>query len=141
MSEQSYTIHEPYKVKRYLIERADELVFVADGFSFWAMLAAPFWMVYHRMWVALIGFVVAFGVLRFLGYLFGAPIDAGGLLYLGLSLAFGFVANDIRRYFLEREEYQLVGAIVGATQLECERRFFDIWPPLQNSLHKEVRTP
>ncbi len=39
-------------------------MFVRDGFSWWAFLFAPLWMLRHRMWLVLIGYVVVAGVLE-----------------------------------------------------------------------------
>jgi Protein of unknown function (DUF2628) len=137
MSEYSYTVYEPHQVEQDLVARADELVFVKDGFAGWAMIGSVFWMVYYRLWMPLIGFVVAFGVLVGLAYLFGASTAASGLLFLGLSVSFGFLANDIRRLVLENEDYKMIGAIAGPSKIECERRFFHNWSPLSNRLHYE----
>ncbi len=138
MSELSYTIYEPREVKKDLVARADELVFVKDGFSGWAMLAAPFWMIYHRLWIPLIGFVIALTVLQTIAHLFGAPEESNGLLFVGLSLGFGFLANDIRRILLERRGYRLVGAVAGHSQIECERRFFANWLPLAENQADDI---
>ena len=137
MSELSYTIYEPEEVKKDLVVRADELVFIKDGFAGWAMIGSVFWMIYHRLWLPLIGFIVGFGLLTGLANLFGASPEAGGVLFIGLSIAFGFLANDIRRLILEKDNYKMVGAIAGPTQIECERRFFECWPPLKNRLQDE----
>ena len=136
MSELSYTVYEPDYVKKDFVVRADELVFVKDGFSFWAMFFSVFWMIYHHLWLPLIGFVVTFGVLKILAYLFGAPAETGGLLFAGLSIAFGFLANDLRRLVLEKEEYNVVGAVVGTSPVDCERRFFQNWAPLVDGQSK-----
>ena len=137
MSEHSYTIYEPKRVNRNLVDRADELVFVRDGFSWWAALAPILWMIYHRLWMPLAGFGLAFLALSILAWLAGAGEGAGGLLLTGLSLAFGFVANDVRRFMLEREDFTLVSAIAGFSQLDCERRFFDNWAVLNDKLQNE----
>lgn len=137
MSEYSYTVYEPHQVENDLVARADELVFVKDGFAGWAMIGSVFWMVYYRLWMPLIGFIVVLGVLVGLAYLFGASPGAGGLLFIGLSVAFGILANDIRRLVLESEQYKMVGAIAGPSKIECERRFFHNWSPLSNRLLDE----
>ena len=30
-------------------------VFVRDGFHFWALLLGPLWLLWHRLWLALLG--------------------------------------------------------------------------------------
>jgi hypothetical protein len=131
-------IYEPEEVKKDFIERADELVFVKDGFSFWAMIAPPIWMIYHRLWWPLIGFFIVLGFLQISTYLLGISPDDGGLLFVGLLIVFGFLANDFRRMMLEYSHYKLIGAVVGHSQLECERRFFDNWSPLMGRSREEA---
>ena len=138
MKDLSYTIYEPLAPQKELLARADELIFVKDGFSFWAMIGSVFWMIYHHLWIPLIGFLLAIGLLSALAHLFGADPGAGGILFVGLSIALGFLANDIRRAVLERQQYKMIGAIAGHTKIECERRFFNDWSPLQNSLSNEA---
>src|SRR5262249_62058490 len=36
----------------------DRFVFVRDGFSWWAFLLTPLWMLWHRLWLALIVYLV-----------------------------------------------------------------------------------
>lgn len=137
MSELSYTIYEPAKIEKDPVARADELLFIKDGFAFWAMIAPPLWMIYHHLWRPLIGFVVVLILVKALIWLFGLEPQAGSLLIIGLSIGFGFLANDIRRLFLEKDQYHMIGAISGPSQIECERRFFYNWHPLSNRLQNE----
>lgn len=138
---QSYTIYEPRTVPEDPVKRAAAVVFVKDGFSFWAMLAAPFWLVHHRLWLALAGFVAAFAVLQVVAGLAGLPGASGAVLYGGLSVAFGVLANDIRRFFLERSSYGMIGAIAGNSRLECEQRFFANWSRRQEHNIQEQERP
>ncbi len=137
MSELSYTIYEPEKIKKDPVARADELLFIKDGFAFWAMIAPPLWMIYHQLWRPLIGFVLILLLVQALLWLFAFDAEASGLLIIGLSIGFGFLANDFRRLFLEKQNYHMIGAIAGPTQIECERRFFHNWTPLTNRLNNE----
>lgn len=135
MGEHSYAIYEPPTLRRDLLDRAEQVVFVKDGFAFWAMAMPVLWLIYHRLWWGLGGFLAALGLLQGLGWLAGVTSEAGAsLLSMGLSVAFGFLANDIRRAFLERQNYTLVGTVAGTSQLDCERRFFDSWPPLAEEI-------
>ncbi len=138
MKDLSYTIYEPLHPQKELLARADELIFIKDGFSFWAMIGSVFWMIYHHLWIPLIGFFIAIGLLAALAHLFGAAPGADVILFVGLSIALGFLANDIRRAVLERQQYHMIGTIAGHTKIECERRFFSNWSPLQKVLLNEA---
>src|SRR6266571_2012914 len=37
---------------------ADRCAFVRDGFHVWAALAGPLWLAWHRLWLALIGWII-----------------------------------------------------------------------------------
>ena len=53
----TYTVHERNGGSGTLAERADAIVFVKEGFA-WAALVFPIlWLLYHRMWLVLAGFV------------------------------------------------------------------------------------
>src|SRR2546425_10698249 len=122
-----YTVHEP-PLKRYESSAdPDRFVFVRDGFSFWAFLLGPLWMLRHRMWLALIGYVAALGALeiafRLLGASGGVRLAVGALL----ALLIGFEAGTLRRFTLARRRFANVGVGVGDDLALAERRFFDSW--------------
>jgi hypothetical protein len=122
-----YTVHEP-PPKRYQSEPdPDRFVFVRDGFSFWAFLLGPLWMLRHRMWLVLIAYVVlAFG-LRFCLQRLGAEGAVPAVVGLLVALLVGFEAGSLRRFTLSRRRFTNVGVIVGDDREVAEQRFFDAW--------------
>src|SRR5580692_1174778 len=52
-----YTVHAP---SAYAADfrATDKFVFVRDGFHFWAMLLGPLWLIWKRLWLALLGWLV-----------------------------------------------------------------------------------
>jgi hypothetical protein len=122
-----YTVHEP-PLKRYESSAdPDRFVFVRDGFSFWAFLLGPLWMLRHRMWLAFIGYVAVLGALEIAFRLLGA--SGGVRLAVGtlLALLVGFEAGTLRRFTLARRRFANVGVVVGDDLELAERRFFDSW--------------
>jgi hypothetical protein len=105
----------------------ERFIFVRDGFSFWAFLLAPWWMLRHRLWLALVCYVilaVALSVaLRLIGTSAAVAIIAGALF----SLLVGFEAATLRRFGLARRGWRNVGIVVGDDVESAERRFFDAW--------------
>ena len=92
-----YTVHEP-PLRRYdTAGDPDRFVFVRDGFSFWAFLLGPLWMIRHRMWLVLIGYLLLVGGMQFVtGWpegvllllgLFATSLLLGGVFYGGLAAA------------------------------------------------------
>src|SRR3978361_1500175 len=52
-----YTVHAPVENVADFGDTS-RIAFVRDGFHFWAAIAAPVWLVWNRLWLALIGWIV-----------------------------------------------------------------------------------
>src|SRR4029450_6423437 len=52
-----YTVHAPVTNGADLAA-TDKFVLVRDGFHFWAAVASVIWLLWHRLWLALIGWIV-----------------------------------------------------------------------------------
>ena len=91
-----YTVHAPV-TRDAGISAADRFAFVRDGFHVWAALAAPLWLAWHRLWLALVGWFVVLAAidvgLARLGAGATAVVLANGLL----ALLTGFEAASLRR--------------------------------------------
>jgi hypothetical protein len=122
-----YTVHEPPRKAEGAAPDPERFVFVRDGFAFWAFLLTPLWMLWHRLWLVLLGYVLVMIALQVgLGALGTSPtvMSAVGLL---MSLLVGFEAATLRRFTLARRRWKTVGIIVGDDAESAERRFFDAW--------------
>jgi Protein of unknown function (DUF2628) len=137
----TYTVHEPPDPPADRIDRAEKLVFIKDGFSWAAAFFGPLWMIVHRLWWALLGFVLITGSLQLLVRLAG--IDQGWVTLAGfaVNLLVGFEADTLRRWALERRGWRMLGAVSGRTYAECERRFFEAWLPTQPILTPAAPSP
>jgi hypothetical protein len=121
-----YTVHEaPARVSA--LPAAERFIFVRDGFSWWAFLLAPLWMLWHRMLLVLIGYVVIAGVLEAALVRFGASRAAIAVVGLLISLLMGLEASTLRRLTLHRRGWSNVGVVSGDDLEDAERRFFDAW--------------
>jgi hypothetical protein len=137
----TFTVHEPPDPPADRIDRAEKLVFIKDGFSWAAALFGPLWMIVHRLWWALLGFVVIVGSLQLIGKL--AVVDQRWMALAGfaVNLLVGFEADTLRRWALERRGWRMLGAVSGRTFDECERRFFEAWLPAQPILTPSAPPP
>ena len=128
-----YSIYDPPAVAPDLMQRADRLAFVKDGFSWPALFVPLLWLIYHRMWIELIVLGLIYLALQLA---FGTDTQ-GQALALWASLAvgvlFAFEANDLRAAALERRGYRLAGVASGRDRIEAERSFFTAWLPQQAS--------
>src|SRR6202008_1072877 len=52
-----YTVHAPTAYAADF-RATDKFVFVRDGFHFWAMVLGPLWLIWKRLWLALLGWVL-----------------------------------------------------------------------------------
>ena len=57
----TFTVHEPPNPPPDRVDRAESLVFIKDGFGWVAALFAPIWLLVHRLWWPLLGFIVLSG--------------------------------------------------------------------------------
>ena len=128
-----YTVHAPVMTNAG-ITAADRFAFVRDGFHFWAALAGVVWLAWHRLWLALIGWIVVL-----LAVDFGmAALDArGGSIFVAnllLALLMGFEAASLRRWTLSRRKWRQLDIVVADDWESAERRFFDRWTAKQRGL-------
>jgi hypothetical protein len=127
-----YTVHEPPRAREAAPD-AERFVFVRDGFYFWAFVFAPLWMLWRRLWLVLLFYVVGVSVLQVGLWLTGASAlvqSAAGLL---ISVLVGFEAASLRRWTLNRRGWENLGVVSGDNREAAERRFFDVW-----LAHKEI---
>lgn len=127
----TYTVHEPTNPPSDRIDRAEGLVFVKDGFSWAAALFAPIWLLLHRMWWPLLGYIVLSGLFELIRWGTNVGSDWITLAVIGLHLLIGFEADTLRRWTLDRSGARTLGSVSGRNADECERRFFEEWLPGQ----------
>ena len=126
-----YTVHAPVNSGADL-SATDKFAFVRDGFHFWAALLSPAWLLWHRLWLALLGwiavtFAVEFG-LAALGVGRGGMLAAEALI----AILMGFEAASLRRWTLSRRKWRQVDIVVADDIEAAERRFFDRWTARQS---------
>ena len=69
-----YTVHAPV-ANNSDIRATDRFAFVRDGFHVWAFLFGPLWLVWHRLWLALIGWIIVVVALDLAMRRLGAGLD------------------------------------------------------------------
>jgi hypothetical protein len=139
-----YTVHEA-PARAGASSAAERFVFVRDGFSWWAFLFAPLWMLWHRMWLVFLGYAVISGGIEFALVRFGASRAAISLVGLVISLLVGLEASTLRRLTLHRRGWTNVGVVSGDKLEDAERRFFDAWVrgtrPANSAAHATTPVP
>ena len=124
----TFTIHAPQPERTNDASRvAEQYVFLRDGFHFWAFVLAPLWLLLHRLWLALLIYIVGYGALSF-GLAFARISSTTQLIVaLLIALLMGFEASSIRRWTLNRRGWTTLGFVVAEDAETAERRFFAEW--------------
>jgi uncharacterized protein DUF2628 len=126
-----YSVYEPSNEAADVEARANALQFVKEGFSWPAFFVPALWLIYCRMWIELILFIVIFGALQWTFGLDKPGQDVLGWILLVLFALFAFEANDLRGAALERRGYRLIGVAEGRGRTGAELSFFQTWLPQQ----------
>lgn len=103
-------------------EDADRIVFIKDGFSWPALILPILWILWHRLWLVLLGYLAAAVAVEAAALTAGGPWAAiSGVMF---AILFGLEANNLRRWTLERRGWTFAAAMAGADRDEAEARFF-----------------
>ena len=131
-----YTVHAPVTSGTDMAA-ADRFAFVRDGFHFWAAVLGIVWLAWHRLWLALLGWIVLMAAIDF-GM---AKLGVGGgtilLVDILLALLLGFEAASLERWTLSRRNWRQVDIVVAGDEEAAERRFFDRWTAKQRALSND----
>jgi Protein of unknown function (DUF2628) len=125
-----YTVHGP--VANNMDFRAtDRFAFVRDGFHFWAAVFGVLWLAWHRLWLAMIAWIVLMTVIDIALVRLGVD---GGLIFLVdvlLAWLLGLEAGSLKRWTLSRHKWRQIDIVVADDEEAAERRFFDRWTARQ----------
>jgi len=138
-----YTVHELASAEITVEERAESLVFIKEGIAIFAVISPVLWFIWHRLWQALLGYVIILMVLMGGSALAGFNEAQVGIASTMFNLGIGLEANNIRGWFLERGGARMIGVVSGHDLAECEYRFFASWfsnPETEKSLVARLET-
>ena len=123
----TFTVHAPPPKAGETTSDPQRFLFVRDGFHVWAFLLGPIWLLFRRLWLVLLGYVIVSAALGGVFFLTAAPAWSrflGGLL---IALLLGFEASTLWRWTLMRRLWQSLGFVVADDEESAERRFFGEW--------------
>lgn len=126
-----FTVHEPPAAPADKLDRAEQIVFVREGFSFYGLLLGPLWLLFNGFWLAALIAITASAVLIVLLIAMGAGTPWIVAVIAAAHLVVGFEGRNIERWTLSRRGWSMLGAVSGRDVEECERRFFEAWLPGQ----------
>jgi len=122
----TYTVHQP-PAKNGRAADPHRFVFVRDGFHFWAFLLTLPWLIYRRLWLALLGYVLLTATMAVVFYFLRTPSGSQAAIGLLIGVLFGLEAASLRRWTYRRRGWSNIGVVVGDDVEDAERRFFADW--------------
>ncbi|MEZ5898637.1 MAG: DUF2628 domain-containing protein [Hyphomicrobiaceae bacterium] len=127
----TYTVHEAPNPSADRVDRADELRFVKDGFSWLTAFIPPLGLAAKGLWLPLLAYIIAMTLLGLLLHAIGTAPQWISLAIMAISLYLGFEVSSLERFMLDRAGWRMLGSVTGRNIGECERRFFETWLPDQ----------
>ena len=119
-----YTVHAPTAYAADF-RATDKFVFVRDGFHFWAMVLGPLWLIWKRLWLALLGWVILYIVLQAAVVQLGGGAEALVAVDTMLAILMGLEASTLQRWTYSRRNWRQLDVVVADDEETAERRFFD----------------
>lgn len=127
-----FTVHEP-PAPGEGSARFDRFAFVKEGFC-WPALFVPFiWVLWHRMWWVLLGWLAVAVATTLLAELVSGAEAAVGVFSVLFTLWFALEANGLRRWSLEQKGWRMVGVAAGRDLVEAEQSFFRRQEPARSA--------
>ncbi|MBV9970044.1 MAG: DUF2628 domain-containing protein [Xanthobacteraceae bacterium] len=124
----AYAVFEPPpRANRPLVDHAARFVFLRERFSWGAFLLGPLWMIWRRLWLVLLIYLVAIGLLYYGLQRLGIPQSVQLVVNILVALLIGIEAPGLRRWTLLRRGWRERGVVVADDLEMAERRFFDAW--------------
>jgi Protein of unknown function (DUF2628) len=125
-----YTVHAPVS-SNVDFRATDRFAFVRDGFHVWAAVFGLVWLAWHRLWLALLGWIVLMAVIDTAMVKLGLSAATVFFVNALLALLLGFEAASLQRWTLSRRKWRQLDIVVADDEEAAERRFFDRWSARQ----------
>ncbi len=100
----------------------DDFVFVKEGVCWPALFVPILWLIWHRLWLVLVGYLAVSFALVSVAETLAQPVGAIMLILFGFLV--GLEASNLRRWTLERRGYHFLGVAEGELLSDAEYRFF-----------------
>ncbi|MBZ0218662.1 MAG: DUF2628 domain-containing protein [Fimbriimonadaceae bacterium] len=136
-----YSAHTPPAQGGLTRNQSEGVRFVADKFSWPALFFNIVWLIWHRMWWALAGFIIIVAVVPPLAILLGIHDTAFSWIALAALLLFANEAVSLRRWSLARRGYRLAAIISARDEEDCARKFFAAWSPAMPAKEGKTSPP
>ncbi len=122
-----YTVH----LRRHGLDLDHDLILVEEGFCWSAFFLSLPWAIWYRLWWPALGITAGALILNQIFWIFHLDSLTSTTLILGYALLIGLLANDLRRWQLERQGFASFGVTTGQTKDEALGRFLDASPDIR----------
>jgi Protein of unknown function (DUF2628) len=119
-----YMVLEPPENGGNTVRHAERIVFIRDRFSWGAFFLGPLWMLWRRLWLVLLGYVVLVAAMAVGLRVAGVTPGWRALALFLLAVLVGLEAGNLRRWTLRRGGWRELGTVMGDDLEAAERRFF-----------------
>jgi hypothetical protein len=140
----AYAVLEPPRRDRSASEHTDRFVFWREKFSFGAFLFGPLWMLWRRLWIVLIIYLVVVGFITYGLQRVGIGWSACAAVFGLIQFLVGLEATSLRRWTRLRRGWRDCGVVIADDREMAERRFFDakaVRPPIVSPVEAPVMSP
>lgn len=120
-----FSVHHKAVEPAIILSEGLETRFVKEGIAWGALIAPPWWAIFHRLWLVLVGIVVFYALAGVISNLVGLNPNTSALLFIALHVILALEGNNLYRWTLTRRGYKEIGTVTGASLEKCERRFFE----------------
>jgi hypothetical protein len=117
----------PARAGRSAADHAERFVFLRERFNWAAFLFGPLWMIWRRLWLVLIIYLIVLGLTEFGLRRLGIASQARSAVFFLIALLVGIEAASMRRWTLLRRGWRDRGIVIADDLEMAERRFFDSW--------------
>jgi hypothetical protein len=121
----AFAVLEPPAYQYVAIEHAERFMFLPEKFSLAAFLFGPLWMIWRRLWVVAIFYLVGVGLVAYGLRLLGISWIATALVFGLIHLLIGLDATSLVRWTRLRHGWRECGIVIADDLDMAERRFFD----------------
>lgn len=102
----------------------EQIVFLRDGFSWWAFLLGPFWLAWNRAWLALLAWTLLLVLVGLVGWKLHLTRLVWEGIGLGLGAILGFEGTRLVAWNLARRGFTESAVVIGENADEAEEAYF-----------------
>tara|TARA_B100001142_G_C14125343_1_gene574720 strand:+ start:139 stop:537 length:399 start_codon:yes stop_codon:yes gene_type:complete len=127
-----YTIH----LRRHGLDFERDVSVIKEGFSWPAFFLSIIWACYHRLWLAMGIYILIQVTFYILFQVVNLDQLSQGFVTIGVSIIFGFLANDLLQLKLSKDGFELFAIVIEKNKEQAYRQFLNDFPIYSDELIK-----